>query len=29
MRMWRAQLTDKQIVEELRKRIDTNEYGIG
>ncbi|KAI5999702.1 hypothetical protein EDD15DRAFT_2508553 [Pisolithus albus] len=29
MRMWKARLNDRQIVEELRKLIDTNQYGIG
>ncbi|KIO00307.1 hypothetical protein M404DRAFT_153118 [Pisolithus tinctorius Marx 270] len=29
MRMWKAHLTDRQIVAELCKVIDTNEYGIG
>ncbi|KIK23170.1 hypothetical protein PISMIDRAFT_11080 [Pisolithus microcarpus 441] len=28
-RMWKARLNDRQIVEELRKLIDTNQYGIG
>ncbi|KAL4077214.1 hypothetical protein V8B97DRAFT_2102577 [Scleroderma yunnanense] len=27
--LWKACLTDKQIVAEIRKHIDTNEYGIG
>ncbi|KIO02084.1 hypothetical protein M404DRAFT_148363 [Pisolithus tinctorius Marx 270] len=27
--MWKARLNDRQIVEELRKLIDTNQYGIG
>lgn len=29
MRMWKARFNDRQIVEELRKLIDTNQYGIG
>ncbi|KAI6037299.1 hypothetical protein BKA83DRAFT_4486298 [Pisolithus microcarpus] len=29
MRMWKARLNDRQIVEELCKLIDTNQYGIG
>ncbi|KAF9232881.1 hypothetical protein BU15DRAFT_67056 [Melanogaster broomeanus] len=29
MRLWKARLTDKQIVEELQKHIDTSQYGIG
>ncbi|KAI6156784.1 hypothetical protein BKA82DRAFT_4345834 [Pisolithus tinctorius] len=29
MHMWKARLNDRQIVEELRKLIDTNQYGIG
>ncbi|KAI5982643.1 hypothetical protein EDD15DRAFT_2202662 [Pisolithus albus] len=29
MRMWKARLTDKEIVTELRKHIDTSQYGIG
>ena len=29
MRFWKARLTNKRIVEELRKHIDTNQYGIG
>ncbi|KAI6113609.1 hypothetical protein EDD16DRAFT_1693689 [Pisolithus croceorrhizus] len=29
MCMWKARLNDWQIVEELRKLIDTNQYGIG
>ncbi|KAI5991633.1 hypothetical protein EDD15DRAFT_2448524 [Pisolithus albus] len=29
MRMWKARLNDRQIVDELRKLIDTNQYGIG
>jgi len=29
MRLWKAHLTDKEIVAELRKHIDTGEYGIG
>ncbi|KIJ04409.1 hypothetical protein PAXINDRAFT_22304 [Paxillus involutus ATCC 200175] len=28
-RFWKARLTDRQIVQELQKHIDTNEYGIG
>ncbi|KAI6021274.1 hypothetical protein EDC04DRAFT_2869825 [Pisolithus marmoratus] len=27
--LWKAQLTDQQIIAELHKHIDTNEYGIG
>ncbi|KAI6008923.1 hypothetical protein F5J12DRAFT_920784 [Pisolithus orientalis] len=29
MQMWKAHLTDRQIVAELHKVINTNEYGIG
>ncbi|KIO09183.1 hypothetical protein M404DRAFT_22370 [Pisolithus tinctorius Marx 270] len=29
MCLWKSRLTDKQIVEELQKHIDTNQYGIG
>ncbi|KAG1721185.1 hypothetical protein EDB19DRAFT_1835618 [Suillus lakei] len=29
LRFWKARLTDKAIVEELRKVIDTDRYGIG
>ncbi|KAI6005574.1 hypothetical protein EDD15DRAFT_2384304 [Pisolithus albus] len=29
MRLWKARLTDKEIVAELRKHIDTSQYGIG
>ncbi|KAI6010570.1 hypothetical protein BKA83DRAFT_16275 [Pisolithus microcarpus] len=29
MRFWKARLTDKEIVAELRKHIDTSQYGIG
>ncbi|KIK91877.1 hypothetical protein PAXRUDRAFT_55494, partial [Paxillus rubicundulus Ve08.2h10] len=28
-RLWKARMTDKQIVQELCKHIDTNQYGIG
>lgn len=29
LRFWKARLTDKAIVQELRKVIDTDRYGIG
>ncbi|KIJ06201.1 hypothetical protein PAXINDRAFT_92365 [Paxillus involutus ATCC 200175] len=29
MRLWKARMTDREIVSELQKHIDTNEYGIG
>lgn len=29
LRLWKSRLTDKQIVQALRKEIDTTRYGIG
>ncbi|KIK72434.1 hypothetical protein PAXRUDRAFT_180676 [Paxillus rubicundulus Ve08.2h10] len=29
MQLWKARMTDQEIVSELQKHIDTNEYGIG
>jgi hypothetical protein len=29
LRLWKARQTDKQILEYLRKHIDTTRYGIG
>jgi len=29
LRLWKSRLTDKQIVQALRKEIDTERYGIG
>ncbi|KAI6135252.1 hypothetical protein EDD17DRAFT_1771911 [Pisolithus thermaeus] len=29
MCMWKVRFNDRQIVEELHKLIDTNQYGIG
>ncbi|KAG2738584.1 hypothetical protein P692DRAFT_20758685, partial [Suillus brevipes Sb2] len=29
LRLWKARQTDRQIVQELQKHIDTTRYGIG